>query len=282
MSSFSRFQDINQKRGIANQKTNASFIFNGYPTISILGTSGDEITASVVNRQEKDSAYIYTHLEDNLPVGSVWSAKGLHWLISEEIVIIKDVSWHKYAAILCNVEINGTWGYFLSPEKSYINVALKQEVLLQSQQKPILVLGQDILNINDKFMIKDRAWMIQEKDNFDLNGITYYSLRATTISKEQTSTYDLKNDDKDNIVVQPSVRQHLIIADTPSDITHFIPNRKITFTTQRGFFKSNIKVKIHSLTENEVVFSIPNGVKNCEIQVQEDYRLKRYLLEREE
>jgi hypothetical protein len=58
---------------------------------------------------------------------------------------------------LCNVEINGLWGYFLSAEKSYIRVALKEDVVLQSQQKPILVLGKDILNINDKFMIKDRA-----------------------------------------------------------------------------------------------------------------------------
>ena len=71
MSSFSRFQDINQKRGIANSKTNSSFIFNGYPTTSILGTSGDEVTASVVNRQEKDLAYIYTHIDQELPVGSV-------------------------------------------------------------------------------------------------------------------------------------------------------------------------------------------------------------------
>ena len=157
MSSFSRFQDINQKRGIANNKTNSSFIFNGYPTISILGTSGDEVTASVVNRQEKDLAYIYTHVEQELPVGSVWSAKGLHWLISEEIVIIKDVSWRKYEAILCNVEVNGLWGYFRSPEESYINTVLKQDIVVHSQQKPILVLGQDALSIGERFEVRGRG-----------------------------------------------------------------------------------------------------------------------------
>ena len=60
-------------------------------------------------------------------------------------------------AFLCNVEVNGLWGYFLSPEKTHINVALREEVLLQSQQKPILVLGKDVLGIGDKFSIKGRA-----------------------------------------------------------------------------------------------------------------------------
>jgi hypothetical protein len=125
--------------------------------------------------------------------------------------------------------------------------------------------------------------MIQEKDNFDPSGITYYSLRATTISKEQTTeTFGLKNKTEETITVHPSVQQTLVVNETPSDISKFIPNRKITFTTQKGFFKCDVKVKIHSLTENQVVFSIPNGILNCEVQVQENYRLKRYKLEREE
>lgn len=270
MSSFSRFQDINQKRGIANKKTNASFIFKGYPTISILNASGEEVTASVVNRQEKDLAYIFTHIDNALTVGSVWGAKGLHWLISEEIVSIKEVAWHKYAAILCNVEVNGLWGYFLSPEKSYINVVLREEVLLQSQQKPILVLGQDALSINDKFIIKDRAWMVQEKDNFDNTGITYYSLCATTISKEETGAQ-----------IQSSQRQSFEIP-LVTDKTKFLPNRKIVFSTEFGYFKTNKKVQIHSLTETEVVFSIPNGIQTCEIQVQENNNIVSYLLKKEE
>lgn len=283
MSSFSRFQDINQKRGIANQKSNGSFIFKGYPTISITGTSNETVTASVVNRQEKDSAYIYTQKDTPLKVGSVWSAKGLHWLISEEIVIIKDVSWNKYTAILCNVEIDGLWGYFLSPEKSYINVALKQEVLLQSQQKPILVLGEDRLNINDKFMVKDRAWMVQEKDNFDPTGITYYSLTATTISKAAAAEGVMTLNEEITTPVKSSTRQTLVVKEEPSDKTmFFIPNRKITFTTQQGYFKADTEVKIHSLKEKEVIFSIPLGVDRCCIQVKQDYKLVQYVLERED
>ena len=157
MSSFSRFQEINQKRGIANQKTNSSFIFKGYPSISISGPDGETVAASVVNRQEKDMAYIYTTLDTPLVVGSVWSAKGLHWLVSNEIVIIKDVSWHKYEAIHCNIEVDGKWGYFVGPKKSHIDVTLKESFLLQSQQEPVLVMPEGSLSINDKIMIKNRA-----------------------------------------------------------------------------------------------------------------------------
>ena len=33
--------------------------------------------------------------------------KNLPLLVSEEITIIKDVDWHKYIALICNVEIDG-------------------------------------------------------------------------------------------------------------------------------------------------------------------------------
>jgi hypothetical protein len=91
MTSFSRFQERNKKRVVAQQNLNTSFIFKGYPSIKI--SRGDlELQASVVNKQEKDYAYVYTQLKDNLEIGSVWTAKNLHLLITEEITIIKDVN----------------------------------------------------------------------------------------------------------------------------------------------------------------------------------------------
>lgn len=264
MSSFSRFQDINQKRGIANQETNASFIIKGYPSISIKNAqTGEEQPASVVNRQEKDLAYIYTHINQPIEVGSVWGAKELKWLISEEIVIIKNVAWHKYVAFLCNVEVDGFWGYFKSPEKTYINVVLQEKELLQSQQKPILVLGQDIFSIGDKFKIKDRAWMIQEKDNFDQNGVVYYSLTPTTISKDVTNT-DLSVKSKESVEVTPKIK-------SPSEYG-FIPNKSITLPTRDFYFKSSVNgVQIISLLENEVTFKIPFGIDKVLIYTKDPY-----------
>ena len=60
MTSFSRFQERNKKRTVAQNKLNTNFIFNSYPSIEITGSDGQKIQASVVNKQEKDYAYIST------------------------------------------------------------------------------------------------------------------------------------------------------------------------------------------------------------------------------
>jgi hypothetical protein len=72
MSSFSRFQEINLSRGTANKKANSSFIVKGLPSILITGSNNEQVQASVVNKQEKDMAYIYTYAgeETALPIGS--------------------------------------------------------------------------------------------------------------------------------------------------------------------------------------------------------------------
>ena len=107
MTSFSRFQERNKKRTVAQNKFNTSFIFKGYPSIEITGSADRKVQAAVVNKQEKEYAYIFTQLQDELAIGSIWAAKNLNLLITEEITIIKDVNWHKYHALLCNVQIDG-------------------------------------------------------------------------------------------------------------------------------------------------------------------------------
>lgn len=106
MTNFERFQERNRKRTVATDKGNAAFIIGGYNSTTM--SCGEiSIPAAVVNLQEKETAYIYTKLENPLEIGSVWETKSLHFLIDEEIITIKDVEWHKYHAELCNVEIEG-------------------------------------------------------------------------------------------------------------------------------------------------------------------------------
>lgn len=45
----------------------------------------------------------------------------------------------------------------MGPEKSFINVALKQNTVIESQQKTILVLPEKTLDFNDKIVIHNRA-----------------------------------------------------------------------------------------------------------------------------
>ena len=271
MTSFSRFQERNKKRTVAQNKLNTNFIFKGYPSIEIQGSADQKIQASVVNKQEKDYAYVFTQTQDELEIGSVWAAKNLHLLITEEITIIKDVDWHKYHALLCNVQIDNHWGYFKGPEKSFLDVVLEKEVIWESPQKPVLVLPENILNFRDKIVIKGRAWLIQEYDAISTPGLVYYSLKPTTISKEVAA----ENTGKD-IYVEKHEEPIINVVENPisllneDSVFHISPNVPITLSTEDGYFKTtNKNLKIQKRTASIIVFSIPFGISEIAVEVKE-------------
>ena len=271
MTSFSRFQERNKKRTVAQNKLNTNFIFKGYPSIEIQGSADQKIQASVINKQEKDYAYVFTQTQDELEIGSVWTAKNLHLLITEEITIIKDVDWHKYHALLCNVQIDNHWGYFKGPEKSFLDVVLEKEVIWESPQKPVLVLPENVLNFRDKIVIKGRAWLIQEYDAISTPGLVYYSLKPTTISKEVAA----ENTGKD-IYVEKHEEPIINVVENPisllseANVLHISPNVPITLSTEDGYFKTtNKNLKIQKRTASIVVFSIPFGISEAAVEVKE-------------
>ena len=55
---------------MANDRVNRGYIFNGYNSILIQGAQDAEVQAAVVNKQESDLVYVYTSLQDSLPIGS--------------------------------------------------------------------------------------------------------------------------------------------------------------------------------------------------------------------
>ena len=271
MTSFSRFQERNKKRTVAQNKLNTSFIFKSYPSIEIQGSADQKIQASIANKQEKDYAYVFTQTQNELEIGSVWTAKNLHLLITEEITIIKDVNWHKYHALLCNVQIDNHWGYFKGPEKSFLDVVLEKEVIWESPQKPVLVLPENILNFRDKIVIKGRAWLIQEYDAISTPGLVYYSLKPTTISKEVAA----ENTGKDTYIEKHeepiiNVVENPISLLSEANVLHISPNVPITLSTEDGYFKTiNKNLKIQKRTASIVVFSIPFGVSEVAVEVKE-------------
>lgn len=182
---FDRFKERQQVYSRSNDQFNTEFIGLGLPTTDIV--SGEAAhKAVVVSKQEQNEGYIYISREDEpLDIGSVWTAKEkLHYLIDSEIITIKNVGWRKYHAYLCNVQVaDKGWGYLVSSKKSAISLNLKQNLLLESSQKPILVIGGQPFKFRDKFYIKDRAWQVDEYDNISTEGITYYTLSQTTIDK---------------------------------------------------------------------------------------------------
>lgn len=298
MNRFERFRNRNLKHGEAAQEVNTHFIFKGYPSTKlqnrntaawleeirhkILYTENNEplsiditpvdfateIQAAVVNQQEKDKAYIYTQFDTPLPMGSIWGAKTLCWLIAEEIITIKDVNWHKYLSYLCNIQVEDVWGYFIGPEKRYINIANEKDASLESLQKPVLVLPEGILGFKDKIVIKDRPWQVQEWDAISSPGLIYYSLRATTISKEVAEEHE-----GEDVYIERAKNETTPIITSPTEINNkniINNNIDITVSTEEGYFKYNKKIAVKRHTATQVIFSIPFGITEVTIQTKKD------------
>lgn len=188
MTTYNRFKRRNSiVAADAQKEVNRQFILNGYPSVKIENYLDSATThqAVVVNKQEQNLAYIYTNEQEPLNIGSVWKAKTLNLMVYQEIVTIKDVAWHKYKAFLCNTEVAGMPGYLIGPETSKINVDLAQKAVLISQATPLLVLPANCgLTIGSRIYIKSRGWEIQEYDNYSTTGIIYFTLTASTVSKD--------------------------------------------------------------------------------------------------
>ena len=265
MSNFNRFQEKNKIRANSINGGNSLFIDNGYNSRIITNLKSNiKLHAAIVNEQEKDSAYIYTHLNEPLTIGSMWEAKSLYFLITEEIIIMKDVQWHKYLAVLCNCNFDGIWGYFKGPEETYINIALKHNTYLTSLQKPLIILPENTIHFGDKIVIKNRPFLVQEIDNISVPGISYCSLQPTTISIAD------KQEDKSFYIVKASQYKNTSKENT-NNIKYFYPNKEYIETTTDGYFiTKNTNINIINRTADKVIFSIPFGIQEVNITTNKD------------
>ena len=267
--SFDRFKQRNKLRVSATDKGNAAFVLSGYNSTTIEGEN-TFYSAAVVNDQENDKAYIYTQLMDQLDVGSVWSVKGLHFLITEELITIKDVQWHKYAAALCNVQIGDYWGKFSTSKN--ISTSIKEKSVVISLQHPLLVLPSGVVDYHDVIIIKGRPWMVQEYDSITDPGITYYSLVASTASKDAIDPVirHIDNYDLDKNSYESGV--YTVSANTP-----------ITIPTEEGYFKYDKSVlQILARTTTSIIFQLPFGLDMVTVQTKQDGQVISSIYKRAE
>ncbi len=267
MNSFERFKNKQKRRDAAVEHTNARFVFTAYNT-TVITDGQTEIEAAVVSQQEKDKGYIYTHFQDTLVPGQVWETNNLHFLIVEEIINIKDTDYHKYYALLCNVDLGITWGYF----RSNLNIKEEQETVLISRQNPTLTIPSAILDFEDKIVLQNRPWIIQEYDSISQPGVTVYSLKASTVSKEEkqnSASYIVKPEREEAVITTEEIE----ISDTEKAIGFEIP---ITLATHGGYFKYDAPINIIKRTGNAVTFTLPFGVEEVHVSVKQNGEVVTY------
>ena len=102
--------------------------------------------------------------------------------------------------------------------------------------------------------------------------MVYYSLKPTTVSKEvvvenigKPIYIEKHEENKPEIVVEP-----IQTYDLKDSLIKISANVPITLQTEEGYFKSSNKnIKVQKRTEDTIIFSIPYGVKEVTVEVQE-------------
>lgn len=266
MGAFERFKAAQTQRAVANRNFNAGFLVNGASAATIVNTFDKtiKISAAVVNKQESDIAYIYTDLQNPLEIGSIWEVKSLHLIVAEHIEVIKDVKWYKYKCYVCNAQLApDLWGYFKGPEASYINIALKQEAVIQSQQKPILVTTANRLTYKDKILINHRPWQITEYDDISQPGLVFYSLKPTTISKiEEDEAKTIFKAAEEIPTPVAAANPH---KDDQEKIIYVIPETPVKIKLYDTFFDYSGAIQILNRDSQYITIALPFGVKDAAI-----------------
>ena len=136
---------------------------------------------------------------------------------------------------------------------------MKEDLAAISQQKPILVARQGRFNINDKVKVNGRPWLIIESDTISSSEIGYYSLKATTMSKDELQEDDtvLGGDES-------------ILAATLDDRISVTTFQEVELPTEGGFYQSTCKLIQLKVTSDKINFKVPVGIKNFTVKIKQD------------
>ena len=136
---------------------------------------------------------------------------------------------------------------------------MKEDLAAISQQKPILVARQGRFNINDKVKVNGRPWLIIESDTISSPEIGYYSLKATTMSKDELQENDtvLEGDES-------------ILAATLDDRISVTTFQEVELPTEGGFYQSTCKLIQLKVTSDKINFKVPVGIKNFTVKIKQD------------
>ena len=136
---------------------------------------------------------------------------------------------------------------------------MKEDLAAISQQKPILVARQGRFNINDKVKVNGRPWLIIESDTISSPEIGYYSLKATTMSKDELQEDDTVLEGDNNI-----------LAATLDDRISVTTFQEVELPTEGGFYQSTCKLIQLKVTSDKINFKVPVGIKNFTVKIKQN------------
>ena len=117
-------------------------------------------------------------------------------------------------------------------------------------------LGTDV-KIGTKIVIKNRAWLVQECDDYSTEGIGYYSLSASTVS----SHVEQEAGDKQTYLEQPSATQEDFVGVLQNDKNiRCGHNVEVSIPCDETVTWDNRAIKVIKRTNTTITFILPFGV----------------------
>lgn len=227
----------------ADNRLAIKFIYEGNLATTISYNSAS-ISAAIAykNNDELERAYVYVVKPQLLTIGGIFVWNDSHYLVINKEKIVKEVLYNKYSALECNFSFEGIWGYFKGSITKYINTQIKDDTIITSDAKPVAIMPRNSWTVGDVITINGRPWLIIERDDCSIEGLSYYSLEAS---------------------YQDKIVENLEVVDNGKIKVHALDI--ITITTEEGYFICNKNISVKK-TLNTVQFTVPFGIDTFDIE----------------
>lgn len=242
---YDRFRRLHSvKNGCLKRKT--SFFIENHEsstTITVDRTEEQLPAVLVMNDYDgPDTASVFVYSKEDLKSGDyfVWNEE-VHFFVLEQVHVIKDVDYHKFKALECNVLVNGTiWAYFKGNMTSFKNTTLKGSSYEEVTSQPVVIAPiNDEMILNGYIIINEQNWRIVDADRDTINGIGYYYIEKDLNSRNLEQELDELEDN----------------GEAPTATTWYV-GQTITLDTEQGYITADKNIKITKRTAKSVTFTI--------------------------
>lgn len=261
---YERFRRLHTVKNNCLRSKTSLFIENHESSTTIVVDRTEESIPAVIvmtAADGPDNAYLYVYDEADIMRGDyfTWNEEEKFFVLDKER-IIKDVDYHKYKVLECNVLVNNSfWAYFKGNMTSFKNTTLKSNGYEQVTSQPLLIAPiNSELKLNGYITINDQNWRVVDADRDTINGIGYYYVEKDLNSR------NLEND-------MDELEEN---GEAPTATTWY-KGQTVSVVTEKGYIKADKNIQIIKRTVTSVTFKLlESGV--IHVAVQESGEIKEH------
>lgn len=249
MGKFDLFRSKHKISEDCAAKFESKFIIEG-TSATVIHTLKDEqdrkAALIITDKEGPDTSLVFTYKNEKQPQtellkGDYFTWKNNTYMVYEDVEIVRDVLYKKQKVYQCNVSFKvndqSYFGYYVSSLTKYVDTALKGNLIITDNEKPILVIPTfDWVQTGSKIVINGKPFKIIDFDMITNNGICYCSLDVDFISKQE----DIVEQKEEENTLKAGIEQTLPI--------------------NYGFVSFEPTVKVIRKSSKEVTFTVPYGV----------------------